>query len=91
VALDGMPQTDSRVNRVPIPAPLAPPHDHTGLLELRDDPLHRALGDPDLFGHTAQGLFRIAGQTEENVAVVAEKSPTGRCRRRRFRHGALRH
>ena len=43
--------------------------------EVRDDPLARALGDPDALGHVPETNLGVLRQTEENLGVVREERP----------------
>ena len=45
------------------------------LLELRDDPLGRALGDADVSSQVSQARRRVAREADHDVRVISEKHP----------------
>jgi hypothetical protein len=47
-----------------------------GLLQIADDPLDRAAGDPDAFGQIAEPNARLSGDANQDMGMVAEESPT---------------
>jgi len=48
-------------------------------LEVGDDALHGALGDADACGDLAQPEAGVLRQAEQDVTVVGEERPPGRC------------
>lgn len=76
------------MNNVIILAPDPLPLQITGPFQLRDDPLHRALGNPDRQSHFTQRLLRISSQTNQNMSMIRKKIPVG-CANLRHRNGRL--
>src|SRR5437868_4224584 len=79
-----LPERKSRVELAPRPSlakhvPVAPavplPQEVTALLQLGDDPLHRALGDPDPLSDLAQRQRRLLRNAAQDVEVIGEKPP----------------
>jgi hypothetical protein len=48
---------------------------HAHVLELGDDSLDSALGNPDLLGDIPQACRRILRKRDQNVGIVTEKRP----------------
>ena len=46
-----------------------------GFDQLGEDPLGRALGDPDALGHVAQPDVRILDEAQEHLGMVGEECP----------------
>jgi len=75
MGLNRMAEGQFSVNAITIASPVALPFNVAALLEIRDDPLHRAFGDADPLGHLADPDIRVAGQDQKHVGMVAQKRP----------------
>ena len=78
-----MAQRQVAVHLVVVAASLALAADVAGLDELGDDPLRRALGDPDLGRDVAQADPRVARDAQQHVRVVREEGPGAHAATRR--------
>jgi hypothetical protein len=47
--------------------------------QIRQDPLRRPLGDPDLFGDVSQPDVRVTGDAKQYLSVVGKKPPVAPC------------
>jgi len=56
-------------------APVSTPRDHARFLELAENPLHRAFGNPNGLGDLAHANVRITGDTDQYVTVITEETP----------------
>lgn len=61
VCLDGVPERETLVDVVVGASAPTPSRDHSGFLELTQDPLDGALGDPDRLGDLTDADVRIPG------------------------------
>jgi hypothetical protein len=66
-----------RRDRVAVAPAVALAHQVPGVNQLSDDPMGGALGDADPVADLAQPDIRVARDAEQDLAVVAEKSPIG--------------
>jgi hypothetical protein len=73
--LDRMTEREVFPHLVPVPATMTGTHQITGLLEVRDDALHRALRDPDPLRDVSHPDFRLLYDAQKNVRMVGEKRP----------------
>jgi len=80
VRFDWMPQPLLFMDAVPVPPAFALNLEIAGFRQVIDDPLHRALGNPDSVGKIAHTGFGILRDAEQHVRMVGEKGP-GTCRR----------
>jgi hypothetical protein len=62
-------------DRVRIAAAATGSLDVAGFDEVGEDPLGRALGDPDPVGHVAQANVRVLGETKEHLRVIGDEGP----------------
>lgn len=77
MSLDRMTKREIIPHLVSIPAPVPDPRDVPRLLEIGNDSLHRALGDPDEGRDVSHARPGLLGDTQEDMRVVGEKSPSG--------------
>lgn len=63
------------VERVSVPSPLSLPRDVSRGHEIANDAVDGTLGDPDTFADVSQARFRIAGDADEDLAVVGQEAP----------------
>ena len=63
MSFDGMAKWEVTVDLVTVPSPFADASDVPGGLELRDDPLYRALGDAHPVGDVAHAGLGVLDQT----------------------------
>jgi len=73
--LRGVAHVHVRVDSVLISSSFARSLDVSGFGEVGEDPLGRALGDPDLRGDISHPDVRGGGDAEEHLSVVGEESP----------------
>ena len=60
---------------VAVPPPVARAREVARVLELDDDALHGALGDPYLLGDVPDPAIRIPGDAQEDVRVIGQEGP----------------
>ena len=70
-----MPHRDRAVHDVAVPAADPLPLDVAGLDEVGEDPLRRALGDPDGLGDVPEPHVRVAGDAEQHLRVIGDEPP----------------
>jgi hypothetical protein len=70
-----VPQRLSLVDSITVAPALLGDDEHVGILQVTNDFLHSALGYSDFQCHITQAGFPVAREADEDVAVVAEKSP----------------
>ena len=78
MADDGVPQLAVRHDGIDIPSADAPPLHVTLVDQVADDPLGRALGDPNPLSNVAEPDFGIPRDAEQNRRMVRDKRPRRR-------------
>ena len=75
VSFDRVPKRKIGSDLVAIPTTLANSLEVPSFLQLGDDPLNGALGDPDQLSDVAHPHLRLPRNAQEDVRVVGEKRP----------------
>lgn len=79
VFLQWMAQRDIPLHDIAIPSTVALTDQESSFLKLPQDPLNRPFGNSDLGRDVSYPGIAISGDAEQDVAVIAEKSPPMGC------------
>ena len=80
MCLDRMPQSNMVVDLVAIPATNPLSFEHSRFFQFLDNSLHSTLCDSHTGGDFPEEDFRLTIKQHQNMRVIREESPAGKCR-----------